>query len=239
MILPAFNEAENIAPCVGMAVDTCTRLGLDFEVIVVDDGSLDGTPGAVQSLVERHHRVRVLRHPRNLGYGAALRTGIGAARGDLIFFTDADLQFEMWEVAQLLLWADSCDIIIGYRVWRADPLGRRLNAWIWGRLVGLLFQVRARDVDCAFKLFHRHVFHRISVEALGAFVNTEILVRAQAEGFRIHQVPVSHFPRKAGVPTGNQLRVVARAILELGRLHGSLRGTKSKREPGKPAPSIG
>jgi len=226
VILPAFNEAENIGPAIQRTIEVCGRLGLDFEVIVVDDGSSDPTADLASRCTLTQPAVRLIRHPRNRGYGAALWSGIAAARKDYIFFTDADLQFDIAELKSLLQWASSYDIIAGYRVERADPWLRRFNAWAWGRLMTALFDLRVRDIDCAFKLFHRRVFDAISIQSIGAFVNTEILVRARAEGFSIHEVSVSHFPRKAGSQTGGNPRVVLRAFLEVFKLYRTLRGLR-------------
>ena len=222
VILPAFNEAANIRDAVLSADRYCGERGLDAEIIVVDDGSSDATAELALRLVPEHAELRLVRHPENRGYGAALRSGITASRKEHIFFTDADLQFDIRELDFLLRHADDYDIIAGYRLMRADPWPRRFNAWAWGRLMGLLFGLRVRDIDCAFKLFHRRVFERVSIQAIGAFVNTEILVRARAEGFSILEVPVSHYPRRAGAQTGARPRVVLRAFSEVLRLHGEL-----------------
>jgi glycosyltransferase involved in cell wall biosynthesis len=222
-VLPAFNEAANIV----RAVDRCVRagedLGLEFEVVVVDDGSHDDTRRLADGIAAVDPRVRTLHHPRNRGYGAALRSGLFAARMGHVFFTDADLQFDVGEIDRLLERASDADIVAGYRTPRRDPPIRRLNGWAWSRLVGFVFDLDVRDVDCAFKVFDRRVFERIPVQSLGAFVNTEILVRARAEGFTLVQVPVSHYPRQAGRPTGANPRVIARAFRELWGLRRELR----------------
>jgi glycosyltransferase involved in cell wall biosynthesis len=224
VILPAFNEAPNIEKAVSASADACTRLGLDYEIVIVDDGSHDATGELGLRLAAADPHVRLYRHPRNRGYGAALRTGIEEACKEHIFFTDADLQFDMTDLGLLLEKADHFDIIAGYRSPRADSWHRRLYAWGWGRTVGLAFGLQVRDIDCAFKLFHRRVFETVPIRAIGAFVNSEILVRARAAGFSIAEVPVRHFPRQAGVPTGGNPRVILRALLELARLHRELSG---------------
>lgn len=221
VVLPAFNESANIQAAVSSALTTLDARRLVGEVIVVDDGSNDETHAMASAV--RDPRVRVLRHGRNAGYGAALRTGIGHARMQHIFFTDADLQFDLSELGRLEAWASGYDIVVGYRSPRADPLNRRLNAWAWNQLVDGLFDLGVRDIDCAFKVFHRSVFERIEIQSVGAFINTELLVRARALGLRIREVPVSHYPRRAGEATGANPRVVARACLELGRMYAELR----------------
>ena len=224
IVLPAFNEAENIGASIDHAVAILERVGIEFEVIVVDDGSSDATRAIVDARAASDRRIRCIHHPRNRGYGAALRTGILAGTKELIFFTDADLQFDLAEIVKLLRYADDFDIIAGYRAQRSDPLPRLANAWAWGRLIDLLFDLHVRDIDCAFKVFHRRVFEAVPITSVGAFVNSEILIRARAAGFRLKQLPVGHYPRTAGSPTGANPRVIAKAFLELGRLYGELRG---------------
>ncbi len=223
IILPAFNEAENIGPSIDRAVSVMEGLGYPFQIVVVDDGSSDATRRIAASREAVDRRIRCIHHPRNRGYGAALKTGILAASKDLIFFTDADLQFDIAQIERLLRYTDRYDIIAGYRAQRSDHPVRLANAWAWGRLVDLLFGLKVRDIDCAFKVFHRRVFDRVPINSVGAFVNSEILIRARAEGFSLKQVPVAHYPRVAGHPTGANPRVVIKAFVELSRLHGELR----------------
>ncbi len=222
-VLPAFNEQGNVERAVTQCVQVAERLGLVFEVIVVDDGSRDDTCAIVDAIAAADVRVRPVHHSRNRGYGAALKSGLFAARLDRVFFTDADLQFDVGEIGHLLDRADDFEIVAGYRAPRMDPWGRRLNGWVWTRLVDTLFHVGVRDVDCAFKILDRRIFERIPLYSIGAFVNTELLVRAKAEGFRVCEVPVTHLPRRAGQATGANPRVIARALHELWVLRSEMR----------------
>jgi glycosyltransferase involved in cell wall biosynthesis len=216
--MPAFNEEENIGPAVLQAVGVGRRLGTAYEVIVVDDGSEDRT-GERAALEDG---VRVVRHPRNLGYGAALRTGLGAARLDLVFFTDADNQFELAEIERLLEKIGAADVVVGFRSKRQDPAVRRLVAAAWNGLVRALFHVPVRDVNCAFKLFRRHALEDIDLTSTGAMVSTELIVKLMHAGRRIAEVEVTHRPRRSGKATGMNPSVVARAFIELVRMYPEL-----------------
>lgn len=222
-VLPAFNEAENIGESVARCVAAAGELGLDYEVIVVDDGSRDDTRQRVDALAADNPRVRAVHHPTNRGYGAALRSGLLAARMDRVFFTDADLQFDVREIGGLLAYAERYHIVAGYRAPRRDPWGRRVLGWTWSSLVGALFGLEVRDVDCAFKVLDRRIFDEIDISSLGALVNTELLVRARARGFTLVQVPVRHFPRRAGVQSGASPRVISKAVRELASFYWDLR----------------
>lgn len=229
LIYPVFDEAPNVVPLLEQTRLFAAGLGASYEVIVVDDGSRDGSAEVVRRLGEQDPRIRLVRHAANQGYGAALRSGLREARGRLVFFTDADLQFDLSELHDLLGHADEFDVVAGYRSPRRDPWPRRVLAFGWGTLVRGVFGLRVRDIDCAFKLFRREVIDGIAIESIGAFVNTEILLRAQRAGFRIRQVPVSHRPRRHGRQSGARPRVIGRALLELIRFR---REFQRERSPG-------
>jgi glycosyltransferase involved in cell wall biosynthesis len=223
IVLPCFDEADNVE----RAIDDATAAGEAFadahEVLVVDDGSSDDTLALARARAEADPRVRVLVHPENRGYGAALRTGFEAARLQWVFLTDADLQFDMAELSRFVPVAPSCDIVAGYRLDRADPPHRILNAAAWNVLVRRLFDIPVRDVDCAFKLMRRDVVQSLPLTTEGAMVSTELITRAHAAGARIAELGVHHHPRTAGRPSGASPRVVLRAFRELRALRAQLR----------------
>ena len=216
--MPAYNEAENIADMVADVIEVMGTLTDDYEVIVVDDGSSDGTGQVVESLERRHPQVRLVSHEVNQGYGAAVFSGLINASKELVFFTDSDRQFDLREIEKLLAHIDEADLVVGFRTPRRDPFMRKLNGWGWSALVTLLFGYTARDIDCAFKLMRREVIERVkdSVESRGATFSAEFLVRAKRAGFRIREVAIhGHRPRVAGSPTGARPDVIIRAFREL------------------------
>ncbi len=223
VVFPAFNEERNVADAIEQANDCLEDLTADWEIIVVDDGSRDRTAEIIDAIAGRDPRVKTVHHAVNQGYGAALRSGIQIAKKDLIFFSDADLQFHLTELPLLLVWAEQFDAVIGYRHHRNDPFYRKVFAFGWNVLVRLVLGLKVRDIDCAFKLFRSSLFRVIKMDAVGAMVNTDILVQAMRMGFKIKQVPVTHFERRAGAPTGARLRVIVKAFRELARLHFKLR----------------
>ena len=220
-VLPAYNEEAIIERTVRHVAGVLTGLTSDFEVIVANDGSRDQTAAVLAELqsADPSLHLHVVTHDVNQGYGAALASGFDAARKDLIFLTDGDKQFDVTELSQFLPAMDAqTDLVIGWRRNRADPVMRKFNALGWKTLVNLLFGYTARDVDCAFKLFRRQVWENMTVHARGATFSAEFLIKARRLGFRVRELPVGHFPRTAGSPTGARPDVIVRAFAELFRL---------------------
>jgi len=223
VFLPCYNEQGNVGRTVENALRVLEKLNADFEIIIVDDGSSDGTARIADEIAGRDKRVKVVHHDRNRGYGAALQSGFAAATKELVFYTDGDGQFDMNEMPPLLPLMEHWDIVSCYRLNRRDPLIRKINGWAWTKLVCLLFGLKVRDVDCAFKLYKREIFERIELSSTGALIDAEVLARAARKGYRITQEGVHHYPRTAGVQTGANLRVVLRAFKELFKLHRQIR----------------
>ncbi len=198
LVLPAYNEAAVIQHAIREADDALALLAADYEVLVVDDGSTDDTARLVLQAMREHPRVRLLSHPRNRGYSAALRTGFEAARFDRVAFTDADCQFDLADLGRLVPLTDRVPLAVGYRVDRQDPWSRRLLSRGFNLLARTLLGTRVRDIDCALKVFRRDALLTLLPETPGFFVNTEMLTRARLQGYAIEEVGVRHRPRLHG-----------------------------------------
>lgn len=201
IVLPAYNEAESLPAVVERTLEVMPELSEAFEVIVVDDGSVDETREVALELMREHDEVRLAVHPVNRGYGAALRTGFELAGSDLIFYTDADNQFDPADLKHFLPLIEAYDVIVGFRVYRYDTVLRSLLSWVYNRLVNLIFRVRVRDVDCSFKLFRAEVLEKITIECDDFFVDTELVAKSRRWNFRLLEKGVRHYPRMAGETT--------------------------------------
>jgi glycosyltransferase involved in cell wall biosynthesis len=228
IVLPAYNEEENVASAVEEVSTVAQQLGMDYEIILVNDGSTDRTGEIARELEGRIPNFRLVEHYPNRGYGGALKAGFAAATKDLIAFTHPDRQFVFGEVTRLLAKIDQADIVSGYRANRQDPLIRKFNALGWNTLVRLLFGYLCRDIDCGFKLFRREVLERVNIVSNGAMIDTEFLAEAKARGLRIAEVEVTHLPRVAGHPTGANVQVIVSAFRDLA--HFRLRLSRELRE---------
>ena len=201
IVLPAFNEAQCIETAVSQCVGFLDRRFKDWEVVIVDDGSADETAAIVGQMTQQEPRIKLIRQPRNLGYGCALKRGFEEARGELVFFTDSDCQFDVRELADLMPLLDHADAVFGFRVYRYDSVLRCILSWIYNRLVRVLFLVKVRDVDCSFKLFTRRVVDNLRLESTDFFVDTEMVARTAKMGARSVEKGVRHYPRQAGHTT--------------------------------------
>lgn len=223
VFFPCYNEQENVARTAQNALDVLEKLNTDFEIIIVDDGSKDDTAKISDQIARQNKAVKVVHHHTNLGYGDALRSGFNAATKQLVFYTDGDGQFDISELPPLLPLIADFDIVSCYRLNRQDPLIRKINGWAWTKLVCLLFGLKIRDIDCAFKLYKTEIFDNIELSSSGALIDTEILARAVRKGYTVTQKGVHHYPRTAGKQTGANLKVILRAFKELFRLYRDIR----------------
>jgi len=217
--MPAYNEADNIEPMVAEATPALEANSDSYEIIVVDDGSSDETAAVTRRVIETNPHVRLVEHPVNRGFGAAVFSGFTSAKMDWIFYTDADRQFVLSELERFVPHMNDADLIAGYRAPRRDPFMRVFYGKGWSALCTLIFGYTVRDVDCGFKLFRREIIERLApqIASRGATFSIEWLVRAKRAGYRFVELPVSHRPRVAGSQTGANINVITRAFRELMR----------------------
>lgn len=223
IFFPFYNEEDNIERVARLALEAAPKFADDFEIILVNDGSLDRTEAIADRLAEEFPQIRAVHNRPNVGYGGAVRRGFAESKKEYIFFTDGDAQFDLNEIDRLVALLDQCDIAVGYRANRADPFMRKVNAWGWRQLIRLLFGVKVRDIDCAFKLLPKTFIDAIDLKSDGAMISAELLAKARYRGLRVAETPVTHYPRTAGNPTGANFKVIVKAFRELFRLRRHIR----------------
>ena len=221
VFFPAYNEEKNIGPTVEKAREILKSVAARWEIIVVDDGSRDGTSRKVRRLIKKYpgEKIRLITHQPNRGYGAALKSGFYNARYRWIAFTDSDGQFDFADIKRLIREQQEtdADLVIGYYLGRKVPFYRILGSRIWELAVWLLFGLKVKDIDCGFKLIRKKVIDtipRLKAER-GPFISSELLIYAKRTGFKIVQVGVHHYPRRAGQATGSNWRVVLSGLRDL------------------------
>lgn len=201
-VVPAYNEKDNIEKAVDNAYIFLRNNFHNFEIIIVDDGSIDETQLICQNLLSLYRdKLVVLRHLNNRGYGAALRTGLFSAKNDLVFYTDSDNQFDINEISNFMEYIDDYDLVIGYRENRKDVLIRKFSSFVFNRIIFLLFGLDVKDIDCSFKLFKKDSLKKISIDTDEFLVDAELLIKARLKNLKIKQLAVTHLPRMAGKST--------------------------------------
>jgi glycosyltransferase involved in cell wall biosynthesis len=226
LVIPARNEAENITAVVQGAQRSLHAISDDWEIVLVDDASTDGTVAvARRALGAEGARLTVVPHDGQRGYAATVCDGLSAARGDYLAFMDGDGQFDAADLRKLVTRLERADFVTGCRAHRADPAHRSVISGVFNILVRTLYGVRVRDVDCGLKVMRREVFLRAQpIVARSAVFNTEMFFKAQRNGYRIAQVSVPHYPRTAGVHAGARVRPILRAVRDLVRVRLALAG---------------
>ncbi len=219
VFMPAFNEEDSIASTVEGVVKVLKTMNLDWEVLVVDDGSKDKTAEVVKGLEKKFPGVKLVSHPKNKGYGHALKTGFASAKYPWVAFVDSDGQFDFAEIKKLAAKTGEADVILGYRLNRADPFQRRIFTWGWKMLAMILLGLNVRDYSCGFKLIKKKVIEDISpIESEEKVTQIEMLIKAKKRGYKFAEVGVHHYARTAGVPTGANLSVVLTSFNDMLKL---------------------
>lgn len=220
IILPAYNEEANLHTTIAEISSVAAGMPIDYEIILVNDGSRDRTGEIGRELAKYIYNFRLVEHYPNRGYGGALKAGFEAAKKELIAFFPADNQFHFGEISNLLkrLQETNADIVCGYRAPRRDPFIRKVNAFGWNTLVRILFGYLCRDIDCGFKLFRREILNSVTLTSDGALIDTEFISSARRLGYHIEEVPVTHRPRIGGEPTGANITVIIKAFRDLWKL---------------------
>lgn len=222
IFLPAYNESENISKSVNALIKSIPE-NIIYELIVVDDGSTDSTPQIVRNLIRNNDKIRLIRHRKNMGYGSAIATGLRASKKEWIFFADSDAQFDYRQIKKFINASNNYDMVIGYREKRADPYVRKLNSNIYNLCVKIIYRFWVKDVNCAFKLVRREVYESIKpIGSKGALVSAEIIIKAKRKKYNILELPVRHLPRKKGVQTGANIKVILRSFKEIIKLRSYL-----------------
>lgn len=223
-VLPAHNEEENIEATVNQCVSYLEKNVGTYEVIVVNDGSSDNTRSIVGEIMSGNPSVILVNHEVNRGYGGALLSGFEKASLDYIFFMDSDGQFDISDLDRMLPSVNESDVLIGYREDRADSVLRSLNAWLYAMYIYIMFGLKVKDMDCAFKVFPTKSYHLVRpIISGGALFTAEFLIKLKNQGFRLKEFPVHHFPRKFGTQSGANIKVILRMFKESWKLRNELR----------------
>jgi glycosyltransferase involved in cell wall biosynthesis len=233
VFFPAYNDSGTIASMVIGAVKAAAAVTPDYEVIIVNDGSVDATAAIADELARTYSHVRVVHHPTNRGYGGALQSGFRSATKEFVFYTDGDAQYDPAELADL--WAKmtpDADLVNGYKISRSDPFHRIVIGRAYHIFVSRLFGLSVRDVDCDFRLMRRSIFETIDLEKTSGVICLEMMKKIEDAGFRIVEVPVHHYHRAFGKSQFFNFRRIAKTGVDVLRLWYELVIRRQHKRPG-------
>lgn len=219
--MPAYNDAQTIGGLVEKTLGLLARLTDDYEVIVVNDGSADGTAAVLEDLARRYPlHFRAVTHPENQGYGGALRSGFAAASKDLVFYTDGDGQYDPLELEALLKrMGPNVGFVNGYKMERSDPWHRVAIGWMYNRFARFIFGIQLRDIDCDFRLIRRSLLEELSLRSTSGTICVELVKKLELCPYLVEEVPVHHYPRLHGRSQFFRLRSLATTFAQLLRLY--------------------
>lgn len=215
-VFPMYNEIDNIEPCVDGALYIGKKLGIDFEIVVVNDASTDGCGELADRMAKKIPQLKVLHHEKNRKLGGTLRTGFYGATKDYILYMDSDLPLDFDDVAKAIPKIDNADILIGYRLTRDEPIKRKILSRGYNTLIRMLFDLKVRDVNFSFKLFKREILDHITLKSEGSFIDAELLIESRRAGYRITEVGLPYHPRTAGESTLASTSVIQKTFEEMG-----------------------
>lgn len=231
LVIPMYNEEESIGHAIACAAEALEPF--DYEVIIVDDASTDGSAEIVRAEMAANPRLRLLQHEVNRKLGGALKTGYGAAVKELVVYMDADLPFDPQVIGRAIraLHVTRADMIAGYRLDRTtEGFRRTVYSYLYNTLIGLLFGWPHRDVNFSFKLMRREVLEAVELRSEGSLIDAELIVKARNLGFVIQQLGLDYFPRSRGQSTLSSAAVIRQILRELIRLYPEMKHPR-RRQP--------
>jgi glycosyltransferase involved in cell wall biosynthesis len=216
VFFPAYYDENNIDKVVHSAVKVLEEMQLkDYEITIIEDGSPDGTAAVADALARQYARVKVIHHASNLGYGATLREGFSTARLDYVFYTDGDNQFDLRELSKFVAMIPFSDITVGFRKKKQYSFYRKVTSLVYNYVLRWFFEIDYVDIDCAFKLFRRDLFDKITIKSQDAFIDAEIMIKAYLLGYTSTEIGVRHLPRVDGISTAARPSVVLKTIRDI------------------------
>jgi glycosyltransferase involved in cell wall biosynthesis len=240
LVIPMYNEEATIEHAIGCAVAALERHTREYEILIVDDASLDASAAVVARLAEADSSIRLIRHEENRKLGGALKSGFAAATKELVLYMDADLPFDPDALGRAIRAMDvtRADVIAGYRFDRTtEGFKRTTYSYLYNALIGILFGWPHRDINFSFKLMKREVLEAVELRAEGSLIDAELIVKARNLGFTIQQLGLDYFPRTRGASTLSSPGVILKIFRELVTLYPDMKHPKRRNEHRGPVPA--
>lgn len=212
---PAYHDEGNLPKLIPVVFDFLSRVSKKFEIIIIEDGSPDKTGEVADSLARHYPYLRVIHHPKNMGYGATLRDGFSSAKYNYVMYTDGDNQYDVREFEPYLSLLKDVDVLSGYAVTKAVTLRRKFQSVIYNLFIQLLFWTNLRDINCSMKIYKKNVLDSIEIKSASAFIDAEMLIRVRWSNFKIAQFPVTHYKRDRGLASGSKPSLIGNTIKDM------------------------
>ena len=234
LFFPVYKDEATVAVMIEKALALLQSLTEEYEVIVVDDCSPDRAGAIADELALRHERVRVIHHPVNMGYGAAVRTGLSACAFEYVCFTDGDDQYEVNDFLKLLKLRDRYDLIITFRYKKIYSSSRIFISWLYNKLLRLMFRTPFRDVSTGLRMVRRSILSDIELEARSPFIGAELAIKAMLHGYRVGEVGIQTFPRTFGRGSSTSMRNIVATMADMWRIYRKVFSEGYDLPPGRP-----
>ena len=219
LLFPVYNDEKTVQLMVDKALRLLTSLGGPFEIVIVDDGSPDLSGAIADELARAHPELRVLHHERNLGYGAAVRTGIAACRHEFVCMTDGDDEYEVEDFRKLLKLRDRYDLIITFRYKKIYSSTRIFVSWVYNVVLRFLFRTPFRDVSTGLRVARRSVLRELDLQASSPFIGAEIAIKSMLKGYRVGEVGIQTFPRAFGSGSSTSVPNILATMADMWRIY--------------------
>ena len=218
IFFPAYKDEQSIRPLTLACIQIAKELTDDYEIIIVEDCSPDKTGEVADELAKEFKEVRVIHHEKNRGVGQTMIDGFTQAKKEYVFYTDGDAQYDVRELALLAEQTPQYEVIVGYRLHRAEGFKRVFTSRCFHLLSFMLFGIHFKDIDCSFKLLHRRFLEKIKFRTKSALVDPEILINAKRLNVPIKEIGVHHYLRKYGQSQCLRVKLIVSMILDMIRL---------------------
>jgi glycosyltransferase involved in cell wall biosynthesis len=219
LFFPVYRDERTVRTVAEKALRLLSSLDVPFEIVIVDDGSPDKSGMIADELARQHPEVKVVHHPANLGYGAAVKSGVAACRHDLVCMTDGDDEYEVEDFRKLFKLKDRYDLIITFRYRKIYSNTRIFVSWVYNVLLRFFFRTPFRDVSTGLRLVRRVVLEDVELESTSPFVGAELAIKAMLKGYRVGEVGIQTFPRSFGSGSSTSVPNILATIRDMWRIY--------------------
>lgn len=223
LFFPIYNDERTVRKMAEKSLKVLAELSDQYELIIIDDCSPDRA-GQIADEVSRENpgKIRVIHHPKNLGYGMALRTGFEAAKYEWICFTDGDDEYDVFDFKKLFKLKNYYDLIITFRYVRLYSSKRVLISWVYNLCLRFLFRSPYRDISTGLRMVRKSLLRELVLESTSPFIGAELTIKTMLKGYRVGEVGIQTFPREFGSGSATSVKNIIKTIKEMLFLHGKI-----------------